>query len=93
MNRECAMPGGAGIYPLAGDVKSSAGSSSVTVTGLQTIPVSSTFPVAGASLEYSLANSNWAPALRQSIQVNGVSCSDDYIISINVVKEVLFNGT
>lgn len=61
MNRECALPGGAGVYPLTGDVASTAGNSNVVVTGLQQVPVENTTPDDLAYLKYSATNHEWEP--------------------------------
>jgi hypothetical protein len=92
MNREIVQPGGAGIYPLMGDVASRAGNTLVTVTGLQTIPVDPSFPLGGADLQYNSNTHNWIPTLRASIQINNVTVSDDGWMSVNVPKETLVNG-
>jgi hypothetical protein len=89
VNREI-FPGG--IYPLAGDVTSTAGNATVTVTGIQGITVTPGFFQGGEVLEYSAATHSWTPILRAAIQVNGLTVSDDYLISVNVPKEVLVNG-
>jgi hypothetical protein len=93
MNRECIQPGGAGIYPLIGDVTSSAGNNRVAVTGLQSIPLSSTTPLPGSGIEYNANNSQWEPTLIATIQVNGLTLSDDGLVSVNVVKPILVNGS
>lgn len=95
MNREI-FPGG--VYPLQGDVQSTAGSSTVTVTGIQNIPVSTVPPTDGQVLQFSAASVQYGPAnvpLNQSIQVNGVAVSDDCSIFVNVPGlhgQVLING-
>lgn len=86
------MPSGAGIYPLVGDVTSTAGSPNVTVTGLQNIPVQDTFFQGGEVLTYDPNTNNWTPLLRASIQINNVTISDDALVSVNVPKEILVNG-
>jgi len=52
MNREIVGGGGAAIYPLQGDVASTAGSSTVTVQGIQGVPVDVSFPTGGEVLTY-----------------------------------------
>ena len=90
MNREC-YPGG--IYPLQGDVKSQAGNQNVEVVGIQSTPVAVITFNGGEVLEYNLAQNSWVPTLRASIQVDHVTVSDDYIISVNVIKEILVDGS
>jgi hypothetical protein len=93
MNREIVMPSGAGIYPLIGDIASQAGDTLVTVTGIQSIPVTSMLPPPGADLQYNGNTHNWTPTLRAAIQVNTVTASDDGLISVNVPKQTLVNGS
>ena len=91
MNREI-VGISAGIYPLIGDVTSTAGSNRVVVTGLEGIPLAGTFPLGGAGLQY-LANTNqWTPELVATIQVNGLTVSDDGLVSVNVYKPILVNS-
>lgn len=52
MNREIVGGGGATIYPLVGDVTSTAGNNTVSVTGIQGIPVLPSFPNGGEVLTY-----------------------------------------
>lgn len=89
MNREI-WPGG--VYPLAGDVQSTAGNPTVTVVGLQSVPVSAISMDGGEILEYSIASHAWKPTLRASIQVDRVTVSDDYLITVNVAKPIFVNG-
>ncbi len=92
MNREVVIPGGAGVYPLTGDVLSTAGDQTVRVIGIQGIPVQRISPEPGSYLEYNQNAGRWEPILRASIQVNGITVSDDYDISVNAVH-VYVNGT
>jgi hypothetical protein len=92
MNREVIIPGGAGVYPLTGDVLSSAGSPTVTVVGIRSIPVQSGVPLPGAVLTYNQNDNQWEPTQRACIQVNGISVSDDYFIAVNA-HNVAINGT
>lgn len=80
------------VYPLQGDVTSQAGQSTVTVTGLQNIPVAGGSTILNGSL-LAYLNGTWTPTLRAAIQVNGVTVSDDYLITVNVPKPVLVNGS
>lgn len=92
MNREIVIPGGAGIYPLTGDVLSQAGNQLVTVIGIQGIPVTVGLLLGGEVLEYNTNTHNWEANLRAAIQVNNVTVSDDYLITVNVPKMILVNG-
>ncbi len=92
MNREIVGGGGASIYPLIGDVTSTAGNATVTVTGIQGIPIASPFLDGGAALVYNANAHNWQPILRATIQVNGLTVSDDFEISVNVPRGILVNG-
>jgi hypothetical protein len=92
MNREIVLPGGAGVYPLIGDVASTAGNPTVVVVGLQKIPVQNVFPNNGANLEYNPNTNEWEPIVRASVQVNGLTVSDDPWMSVNKVKPITVNG-
>lgn len=92
MNRELVMPSGAGVYPLTGDVTSSAGNAPVLVTGIQGVSVSSQSPLGGANIQFNPNTGQWTPTLRAAIQVNGVTVSDDYTVTVNVSKPILVNG-
>ena len=94
MNREIAVPGGAGVYPLTGDIESQAGNSTVAVVGIQRIGVSSAPPANADSLVYLETTNTWVPTpLNCTIQINGVPVSDDPLVSVNVVKPILVNGS
>jgi hypothetical protein len=92
MNREIVIPGGAGVYPLTGDVQSTAGSSTVRVVGLQGLPLENIIPNPGAFLVFNQNNAEWEPIQRACIQVNGLTVSDDYDMSVNATH-VSVNGT
>ena len=81
-----------GIYPLSGDVTSSAGNSSVRVTGLQGISLQSGVPGAGAELQFNQNAVQWQPLVIAQIQVNGISVSDDPLVSVNATKPITVNG-
>lgn len=92
MNREIVIPGGAGVYPLTGDVQSTAGSPQVKVVGIQGFPVESGVPLPGAVITFNQNDAQWEPIQRACIQVNGISVSDDYDMSVNA-NHVSLNGT
>jgi hypothetical protein len=75
--------------PLKGDVSGAAGATTVTVTGLQTIPVQAGLPANGNVLTYNSTLNTWYPAGgssgNQSILINGNGYSDDYDIGVNLV--------
>ena len=95
MNRECTAPGG-GVYPISGDVQSTAGNARVVVIGLQNVPIAATPPSSGAMLQYNGSLNQWQPTSstsgNSSIQVNGTGVSDDYWVAVNAAKQVLING-
>ena len=92
MNRELVIPGAAGIYPLQGDVQSTAGNSTVKVVGLQGISLESVVPSSGSVLEYNVNTNQWEPRLNAQIQINGLTISDDPLVSVNVSKPIKING-
>ena len=88
--------------PLLGDVSGAAGATTVTVTGLQKIPVQASSPSNGNVLTYNSALNVWQPAggssQNQSILVNSNGVSDDYDIGVNLILGIsksptLVNGT
>ena len=88
--------------PLRGDVSGAAGATTVTVTGLQTIPVKSGTPSDQQVLTYIAADGQWEASsnssANRSIEVNGIVLSDDYDIGVNLVlgttnSPVLVNGS
>jgi hypothetical protein len=92
MNREIVQPGGAGVYPLQGDVTSTAGNSNVKVTGVQGVPVQNLTLSSGMEWQYNANTGSWQPLLLAVIQVNGITVSRDPYISVNVTKPVTVNG-
>lgn len=92
MNREVVGGGGASIYPLTGDVTSTAGNTPVAVTGLQGVPIQAINLQGGEVVMYDPNLHNWVPTIRAAIQVNGLTVSDDSIITVNKTKQVLVNG-
>ena len=87
MNREIVLSGGgAGIYPLIGDVVSTAGNTTVVVAGLQNVPISSNFPGAGNNLQYNPNTNQWTPTPVACVAVDGVVVSYDYEIAVNMVS-------
>ena len=92
MNREVAIPGGAGIYPLQGDVQSIAGNQNVTVIGIQNTPVEAGVPPLGAKLHYNQNANQWQQVQQSALYVNGMPVSDDFDMFVNAVQ-VYVNGT
>lgn len=90
MNREI-YPGG--IYPLTGDVQSKAGQQTVTVIAIQGVPVQQTYLNGGEVLSYNPSTRQWEPRARAAIQVDNVTMSDDYTITVNVPRMVTVNGS
>lgn len=80
------------LYPLAGDVTSIVGGNRVTVTGLQNTQLDALPLTGGEKLEFNPNTGTWQPILRATIQVNGLSVSDDWIISVNVKPLIQVNG-
>jgi hypothetical protein len=73
-------------YPLTGDIQSTPGAPKVTVTGIQTIPVSGTTPTDQQVLIFQQALSQYVPGsmfTNKSVQVNGAPVSDDYDFYVN----------
>jgi hypothetical protein len=91
MNRECAV-GAASIYPLSGDVTSTAGSATVFVSGLLGVPISNNPLTPGAILQYDQVTNNWTPIVIGSVQVNSISISDDNIVTVNLMRPIKING-
>lgn len=92
MNREIVVPGGAGVYPLTGDVESDAGSPLVTVVGIQGRTVTNPFLQGGENLQYNGNTNEWIPTLRACVFVNGVPVSDDFTVTVNVARPIKING-
>lgn len=93
MNREIVQSGGgAGIYPLVGDVTSTAGSPTVVVTGLQGTPLGMGVLRSGEELQYNGSVNQWQPILNAVIQVNGITVSDDPTITVNINRPIKING-
>jgi hypothetical protein len=72
------------LFPLRGDTSAEAGDTSVTVTGLQKIPVSATAPTNNQVLTYVAADNAWEPQNPSAgvtflVEVNGVGVSTDYV--------------
>ena len=88
MNREIVLAGGgAGVYPLQGDVTSTAGNSAVRVTGLQGIPIEGgIIPPAGAKLVYNQNVNQWQPLALATILINLIPISDDYIMTVGFIS-------
>lgn len=101
MNREITL-GGASIYPLTGDVTSTPGSPTVTVTGLQGIPVQQTFPIDDDFLAYDNTVNKWIPRLiipddlpLATASTPGIVQPDDATITISggIISAVGSGGT
>lgn len=92
MNREIVSGIPGSIYPLIGDVTSTAGNNRVTVTGLEGIPLTLGPYASGVTWQYVSSTNTWQPILQATVQVNGVTVSNDPYISVNVLKPVLVNG-
>ena len=84
-NREIVQPGGAGIYPLTGDVASTAGNSAVRVIGLQGIPIAPGAPPTAAELIFNQNVNQWQALALATILVNLIPVSDDYIVTVDFV--------
>jgi hypothetical protein len=92
MNREIIVPGGAGLYPLQGDVQSTAGNNTAKVIGVQGVPVQALTLSGGMSWQYNPNVGAWQPILAAQIQVNGITVSDDPWVSVNTPKPITING-
>lgn len=95
MNREIVGGGGAGIYPLQGDVLSTAGNNKVQVIGIESIPIHGS-PVDGDTLVYVVRGNFWAyEGGTLSILVNAVKVSFDKLVLVNgipAIGAILVNG-
>jgi hypothetical protein len=91
MNREI-YPGS--IYPLMGDVVSTAGVNKVTVAALRNITLDFTTPDDGAAIVYDADSGQFKARVTSSvaIMVNSEASSDDYIVSVNVARPIKVNG-
>ena len=83
-NREI-YPGG--LYPLAGDVQSTAGLQTAKVVGLQGIPLVGT-PADQDVITYVESANQYQPrpaagSANKSVQVNSKIMSDDYLATVN----------
>lgn len=85
----------ASLFPLRGDLSAEAGATSVTVQGLQTVPISTQLPDGSAAVGVApalvalggsnIAQATWTPVpLDNSILVESVPVSDDYAIGIEL---------
>jgi hypothetical protein len=90
MNREIVIPGGAGVYPLTGDVQSTAGSPQVKVTGIQGIKVQGGVPPLGSVLTFNQNNAEWEALNNSIFLLNLLPLSDDYQITVNFASIVQF---
>lgn len=92
MNREIVGGAGAAVYPLTGDVTSTAGNPLVTVTGLQHIPILNASLASGAVLEFNANNNQWQGILRANVLVDGLVVSTDNIIAVNADRPITVDG-
>lgn len=86
------------LYPVTGDVESTAGSSAVKVVGLQTIPVDDTAPsLDGEILLYRFSDNKWLVTfVNDAVGVNARAISLNTILNIagsTLVGAVDVNGT
>lgn len=105
MNREIVGGGGAIVYPLTGDVTSTAGNPSVTVTGIQNIPVVASFPTDKEILTYDGPSNTLSlqnPVKQITLETNGTPNSTQVLLNIaagtnvtitEVAGTVTINGT
>lgn len=85
MNREIVGGGGAAIYPLQGDVASAAGSSTVTVQGIQGVPVDVSFPTGGEVLTYDATDGTLslaAPVSSLTLETDGTVNSTQTLLNL-----------
>lgn len=85
MNREIVGGGGASVYPLTGDVTSTAGNAPVSVTGLRGIPIGPGFPTGGEVLTYDGPTNTLlleTPAPTLELQTNGVDNSTQTLLNL-----------
>lgn len=73
--------------PLQGDVSGAAGATTVTVTGIQTIPVSPTPPDDQQVLVYQAPTNRWEPRSVFGLEIEGHGTSPDKLIYINGVPD------
>lgn len=92
MNREIVGGAGAAVYPLTGDVTSTAGNPLVTVTGLQHIPILNQSLDSGAQLTFNANVNQWQGILRANVLVDGLGVSDDNIITVNANRPITVDG-
>lgn len=88
------------LYPLTGDVKSTAGENTAKVTGIQGVPVSSTIPFRAAQiLAFNPGTNQWEVViLNGAVLVNGILVSAEPIFTVNSGSDTLIgtievNGT
>ena len=90
-NREATIGSGT-LGILQGDVLTIQGSPNVIVVGLQGVPFASNTFIGGSVYQYDAATNQFVAVLSASIQVNGLTVSDDYEMSVNAQK-VYVNGS
>lgn len=85
MNREITGGGGASVYPLTGDVTSTPGQGPVAVTGIQGIPVITSFPSGGEVLTYDGPSNTLSlvtPAQQVELETNGTPNSVQNLLNL-----------
>lgn len=99
MNREIVGGGGASIYPLLGDVKSTPGSSTVTVVGIQGIPFQQTFPTGGEVPVYDAPSNSWLPTIPAppaptvTLETNGTLNSTQTLLNLAAGTNITLTET
>lgn len=96
MNREIVGGGGASIYPLSGDVKSTAGSSLVSVVGIQGIPFQHSFPAGGEVPLYDAPTNSWIPTIPPSavvLKTNGTPNSTQTLLNLQAGTNITLTET
>ncbi len=79
--------------PLQGDVISTPGSNLVKVVGIQSTPVDQITFSGGEIIEYNLNVGRYQPILRACVQVNNLTVSTDYDLSVNTPTGLQVNGS
>ncbi len=81
----------ASLFPLRGDISAEAGSVSVEVIGLETVPLGPLVD-GGSPVYHAVANViNWEPSSTSPVRINGVN-SGDYLISVNTAITINYGS-